>query len=202
MANNQDGQQWAESLVRRVGLAVKKARGNKSAKWLSDETAKLGHRVSPTVIAKLDSGHRGSVLSVAELLVLAAALNIPPGLLLIPGYPTGDVEFLPGRTADAKAVLDWFSGDGRLPTEGSFDAEKVSATINAGTELVRAVRQFGDTARSFFFAQQGLALMKDDPAQDHSGLEQYMREMEQRVAELQEQIDKLSPTFEVEEKPR
>ena len=56
--------------------------------------------------------------------------------------------------------------------------------------------------RSFFFAQQGLALMKDDPAQDHSGLEQYMREMEQRVAELQEQIDKLSPTFEVEEKPR
>ena len=87
VANNQDGQQWAESLVRRVGLAVKKARGNKSAKWLSDETAKLGHRVSPTVIAKLDSGHRGSVLSVAELLVLAAALNIPPGLLLIPGYP-------------------------------------------------------------------------------------------------------------------
>ena len=101
MAKNKDGQQWAETLVRRVGLAMKKARGNKSAKWLSDETAALGYRVSPTVIAKLDSGHRGSVLSVAELLILGAALELPP----VPcSYRTHwrMVEALPGATRHAR----------------------------------------------------------------------------------------------------
>ena len=114
---------------------MKKARGNKSAKWLSDETAKLGYRVSPTVIAKLDSGHRGSVLSVAELMVLAAALDIPPGLLLFPGYPTGEVEFLPGRETYASAALDWFSGDGRYRCNVTQKGKQRTAPDNAGTEL-------------------------------------------------------------------
>nr|CRL82849.1 putative DNA-binding protein [Mycolicibacter nonchromogenicus] len=47
------------------------------------------------MIAKLDSGHRGSVLSVAELIVLAYALDVPPGALLYPDLPDGTVEVLP-----------------------------------------------------------------------------------------------------------
>ena len=127
VTKNEAGERWAEGLVRRVGLAIKKARGNKSARWLSDETAALGYRVSPTVIAKLDSGHRGSVLSVAELLVLAAALDIPPGLLLFPGYPYDVVEYLPGRAADAHSALDWLSGYGVLPAEAGPGGERRGA---------------------------------------------------------------------------
>ncbi len=48
------------------------------------------------MLAKLDSGHRGSMLTVPELLAVAAAVNMPPALLLFPGYPDGEIEYLPG----------------------------------------------------------------------------------------------------------
>jgi hypothetical protein len=93
----------------------------------------------------------------------------------------------------------------RLPTEGGGpplpDARTDAATINAGTEIVRVVRQFEDVARAFYFTQQGLSLMGDSVA-DRSLLEQQMRRMQERLVEMQEEIDKLSPTFEIEEKPR
>lgn len=140
VAKKPDGQRWAEDLVRRVGLAMKKARGGKSAKWLSDETAALGYRVSPTVIAKLDSGHRGSVLSVAELMVLAVALDIPPALLLFPTYPSSRVmEVIPGYECDAKSALEWLSGEMALPTRLTPEGRLDIPPDNDGTRLVRAV---------------------------------------------------------------
>jgi transcriptional regulator with XRE-family HTH domain len=196
-------QGWGGALHQRLAAAIRNARkGRMSAQEVADETARLGHPVSRSQIANYESGRKQS-LDVTELLVLAAALNVPPGLLLFPGYPTGQVEFLPDRTTNAKAALDWFSGDGRLPTEGRFDAAKDAATINAGTELVRLVHELQDVARSFVFTQQGLSLLvKNDPAADRSVLEGHMRAMDQRREELLEQIDKFSPEFEVEEKPR
>jgi hypothetical protein len=64
------------------------------------------------VIAKLDSGHRGDVLSVAELLVLAAALNIPPVVLLYPGPYHREVEVLPGLMVSEFDAAQWISGLG------------------------------------------------------------------------------------------
>lgn len=88
MAKKDDsGLKWSHELVRQIGAAMQKARGKRTAKWLSERTAELGYRVSPTVIAKLDSGHRGNVLSVAELLVIADALEVPPAALLFPAFP-------------------------------------------------------------------------------------------------------------------
>lgn len=192
-------QRWAEDLVRRVGLAMKKARGNKSAKWLSDETAALGYRVSPTVIAKLDSGHRGAVLSVAELMVLAAALDIPPGLLLFPGYPTGDVEFLPGRETCAAAALDWFSGEGRLPLQRDAEGNQRTAPPNGGTELVRLMRRLNDNREMLFYLQTRLEMgLADRP----DLLKQQMDDLTDRMDDLKDQIAELSEDFEIVEKPR
>jgi hypothetical protein len=200
MAKNQDGQRWADDLVRRAGLAMKKARGNKSAKWLSDETAALGYRVSPTVIAKLDSGHRGSVLSVAELLVLAAALDVPPALLLFPGYPYGVVEFLPGRACDAKLTADWFSGDGRIPAAPGPAGEPPRGILpNAGTELVRLVRELVQTGQ-LLRALEERSLTAD--AVGDRLLDEHLRQLREKWADLIEQIGKASPAFEIEEKPR
>jgi hypothetical protein len=78
--------------------AMKVARGDRTAKWLSDRTDELGYRVSPTVIAKLDSGHRGDVLSVAELLIIAAALDVPPVAVLFPDLPTVKWKFCQDNT--------------------------------------------------------------------------------------------------------
>lgn len=114
MTNDGDpGKVWAHALVERVGKAVKEARKGKSAAWLSDRTAELGYRISPTVIAKLDSGHRGDVLSVPELIVLAAALNTAPVALLYPN-PSDElsnvVQVLPAVETTGFEAVQWFSG--------------------------------------------------------------------------------------------
>lgn len=137
---NESGQQWAESLVRRAGRAIKAARGGKSAAWLSERTAQLGYRISPTVIAKLDSGHRGSVLSIAELLILAAALDIPPTLLLFPTFPDGSVELLPDVSVSTLKARECLCGDAPIPVK--IDADGVSGQIarpNRGVGLVGMV---------------------------------------------------------------
>lgn len=106
-----NGQQWAKELVARVGRSVKSARAGKSAAWLSDRTAELGYRISPTVIAKLDSGHRGEVLSVAEWLILSAALDVTPMSLLFPDIPDGPVDMLPGVEQTSFTAAVWVAGD-------------------------------------------------------------------------------------------
>ncbi|WP_374026434.1 hypothetical protein [Mycobacterium sp. HNNTM2301] len=132
VANDDPGEKWASELVKRVGLAVKKARDGKSAAWLSERTAELGYRISPTVIAKLDSGHRGNVLNVAELLVLAAALEVPPLVLLYPDLADGEVELIPGRPGSSWDAYLWATGEapsftnpGARPSKG---AELLAAT--------------------------------------------------------------------------
>jgi hypothetical protein len=134
------GEEWSHELVRRIGAAMKAARGDRrSAKWLSDRTAELGYRISPTVIAKLDSGHRGNVLSVAEFLVLAVALDIPPALLLFPGFPDGRVELLPGYDAWPPAAVQWLCGEKPLPVQ--IHADDTIGEVNppnTGTELIGA----------------------------------------------------------------
>lgn len=196
VAKNKDGQRWSEDLVRRVGAAMKKARGAKSARTLSDETAALGYRVSPTVIAKLDSGHRGSVLSVAELLVLAAALDIPPGLLLFPGYPSGEVEFLPGRTEASQPALEWFSGERRIPAEPGKDGQPRVSPLNPGTELVKAVREYAELGK----ALRAELRLKAGGAMDPQLLDDAVRDAQERLADLEFRIDDLRRMFEITEK--
>ena len=137
---------WDEELVRTIGREMRKARGSRSARWLSDQTAALGLRVSPSIIAKLDSGRRGNVLSVPELLVIAAALRMPPALLIFPGYPDGTVEHLPGRDSWSSDAVEWVCGAGRLPFTVEVTPDGVPIPVyeasNVGVELVAAMRDW------------------------------------------------------------
>ncbi len=124
---------WEERFVDQVAAAMKRARGRRSARELSEETDRFGYHRSKQVIGKLDSAGRD--LRVAEFLVFAAALDMPPALLLFGGYPDGIVEYLPGRECTSKEAVDWFSGKGQLPT--GPDEEPTRG--NTGTDLVAAV---------------------------------------------------------------
>jgi hypothetical protein len=184
--NNNVGHQWSEKLVRRIGAAMKTARGTRSAKWLSDRTAELGYRVSPTVIAKLDSGHRGNVLSVAELLVLAAALDTTPTVLLYPGPYDHETELLPGVQSTEFVAAQWFSGnhDSQIPAPGTnFYQYRQSMKLlrNARTlrelqdrkrMLLGVVRDLGDSADD----QLTLKRLGDDLARVESDIESYRQE--------------------------
>ena len=133
---------WEDRFVDQVAAAMKRARGRRSARELSEETDRFGYHRSKQVIGKLDS--TGRDLRVAEFLVFAAALDVPPALLLFGGYPDGVVEYLPGRECTSKQAVDWFSGTGQLPNGPNGE----STRGNIGTDLVAAVARRSEmTAR-------------------------------------------------------
>ncbi|WP_198040607.1 hypothetical protein [Rhodococcus sp. 2G] len=137
MTTNDD---WAQELVQRVGAAARELRGKRSAKWLADRTAELGYPISAQVIAKLDSGHRGTHLQVAELLILARALNTAPAMLLFPGIPGEKVELFPGVQIESRLALEWLAGDKALLQKfawrkGSEDSEDARDVFQRGEWL-------------------------------------------------------------------
>lgn len=70
-----------------------------SARELSDECDRLGHRVEYQVIANMETGRRTNV-SVAEIFILGAALKVPPFHLITPVGDHHDIELLPGEFTD------------------------------------------------------------------------------------------------------
>lgn len=104
-------EQWVESFHERVARAIKSARGARSAQWLADRTAELGYPITRAQIANYESG-RKKTLDIPELVVLAAALNTSPVVLIYPGPYLDPVEVVPGRMASEFDAAQWFSGIG------------------------------------------------------------------------------------------
>jgi transcriptional regulator with XRE-family HTH domain len=84
-----------------------------SAQQLAERTEELGMPIPRSVLANLESGRRETV-SVAEVLVLAAALNVSPIELMCPVGFDKQAEILPGRTADPLEAMRWFTGELKL----------------------------------------------------------------------------------------
>ncbi|MFF9324007.1 hypothetical protein ACF1AY_04740 [Streptomyces sp. NPDC014776] len=73
--------------------------------------------IKRSVLANLESGRRTTV-SVSEVLVLAAALEIPPVLLLFPVGYSETHEALPGKSMQPMDAVDWFGGRLETPWSG------------------------------------------------------------------------------------
>ena len=127
-----------EGVHRRIVAAIKSARGNRSAQWLADETERLGYPISRAAIANYESGRKKG-LDIAELLVLAAALRIPPLTLLFPQLPDGPVEVLPSYETTSWDAATWFSGEASSP-----DPDHDPWPTSKEFELLRAVRDRRD----------------------------------------------------------
>ncbi|NMD62710.1 UNVERIFIED_ORG: hypothetical protein FNL38_104427 [Nocardia globerula] len=111
--------EWDKALADRIGQAVKSnrtARGWTAAR-LSEETEKLGHSIHRVAIGKLENGHRGAKFDVAELVILAEALDIPPVQLLFPKLVNGECEYLPGKTETSWRALQRFTGETSKPLD-------------------------------------------------------------------------------------
>jgi transcriptional regulator with XRE-family HTH domain len=109
---------WSARLTHGIGRRVAAARQEQrlSAQAVADRCADLGMpSLTRQVIAFIENGRRESV-SVAELLVLAAALDIPPAELLWPlQNDTHKIfEFLPGQDSTPWAAARWFAGTGDM----------------------------------------------------------------------------------------
>ena len=102
---------WADATHQRIADAIKAARkGKYSAEQIADQCAELGHPISRAMITNFETNRKQS-LTVAELLVIAMALGVPPVALIYPGLPDEVVELVPGQEVRTFQALAWFSGD-------------------------------------------------------------------------------------------
>lgn len=84
-----------------------------SVQQLADRTTELGMPIPRSVLANLESGRRETV-SAAEVVILAAALDIAPIELISPVGFDQQVEMLPGRMMDPLSAMRWFTGELKL----------------------------------------------------------------------------------------
>jgi transcriptional regulator with XRE-family HTH domain len=143
--------EWTKGLHQRIAEAIKDARqGRLTGQQLADDTEQLGYPITRSQIANYESGRKQS-LDVAELLVLAAALGVPPVALLFPNLPDGDVEVVPGQVMSSADAMRWFTGEndssepqsdlGRLITltRKRFDMERKRDRYRAGVDMLLAM---------------------------------------------------------------
>jgi transcriptional regulator with XRE-family HTH domain len=125
---------WELTLSGRFGEAVATRRKvlGLSAIQLWERTVELGYPVTRISISKIENNARVGKLDVAEVLILAVALDIPPALLLFPDYPHGQVELLPGAVTESEQAVRWLAGEEPAPRP-----EGGRYPTNPGVELVR-----------------------------------------------------------------
>jgi transcriptional regulator with XRE-family HTH domain len=121
--------QWEVDMHARIAAAIKKHRAGRSAQDVADRTAELGYPISRTQIANYESGRKKN-LDIAELLILAAALDVPPLVLIYPDLPAGKVEIIPGQPpATSWDAYLWATGIGMSSAEPSTGARLVEASL-------------------------------------------------------------------------
>ena len=83
-----------------------------SAQRLADRTHELGHHLTRSTIAGMEAGRRGTV-TVADLLVLAVALDVSPVALVFPVGYEQHTEYLPDQQIETLTGAEWWSGLGQ-----------------------------------------------------------------------------------------
>jgi transcriptional regulator with XRE-family HTH domain len=113
-----------------------------TASELARRTAELGYPISRGAIAKIESNSRSGKVDVAELLVLSAALDIPPLLLLFSGFSMdGFMEVLPGVLTPDDEAARWVSGRVSFPRKlgpNALGVEGQPTPPNDGVKLIEA----------------------------------------------------------------
>ncbi|MBT2490678.1 helix-turn-helix transcriptional regulator [Streptomyces sp. ISL-96] len=104
--------EWSARVSKTVAQEVRRHRQARrlSAQQLADACERLGGNLPRTVISNIENGRRGNV-TVAEVLILAAALEVPPTALVFPVGYEAEVEHLPGKTASPLEAADWWNGE-------------------------------------------------------------------------------------------
>lgn len=93
-------------------MQVKKARRHRrgwTQQQLADAVAEHGGLLDRATVAKIETNRRS--VSIDELLLLAAALNVPPPLLLVPLGSEDRVEVTPRSRVHPHLALEWLCGD-------------------------------------------------------------------------------------------
>ncbi|OBJ00360.1 hypothetical protein A5660_25030 [Mycobacterium alsense] len=130
---------WSEEQALRVAQEVYRLRGSRSAQWLANRTAELGHEVSRSLIADLENGRRRYV-TVAELMVLAYALDTAPIALFYPPPYDELIRALPDHvTTKFEAAESFCANDDGLIGPTYTQALQRARDIASAKETQRAL---------------------------------------------------------------
>lgn len=129
---------WDAELAARVGRAVKQQRESRapklSAAKLAERTTLCGFSLTKAQVSDLELGRKKTV-TVAELVVLAMALGVPPVELLYPDLPHGPVDVWPQVEVPSIAAVQWFSGE--VPAQSIAEHSLAQGGSNLRVQLSR-----------------------------------------------------------------
>lgn len=147
MTNPKD---WQAGVTGRVAEAVRRFREERgmSAQDVAAACAKLGYPIARNVIANLENGRRSSV-DVAEVLVLAKVLDVPPVVFLVPLGEVGEVELLPGLMYSTGEALQWVCGEQPFDHEPTNDLELRFSAIRNYSETLRGLQKTISSSEEF-----------------------------------------------------
>lgn len=169
---DEQGKAYELAVAGRVGAAVQARRKalDMTAAQLASRAGELGYPMTRVTITKIETNTRSGKLDVAEWLVLAAALQVPPALLLLPSYPDGGAVLLPEFNVGTERALAWLAGILPLPNT-SAGATNATSDDNAGIRLIASVLDRNARERNAFELEQGLR----DEARSANEVEGYKR---------------------------
>lgn len=167
---------WPAELTAVAGSQIRhwRQRRKLTTQKLSDATAAVGHRVPPTVLTNLEHRRR-EYISVAELLLVAAALNVPPILLVAPVGQTDKINCLPDAAGSPWRTRGWFTG--AIPATGpGFDLEQ----WNDATTVIRLYDTHRLLVRGYLDAVHRLRELDDDRMDIYPGRQWPQKPLDQR----------------------
>lgn len=161
-------ERWPQSLVNVIAKEVRRHRERRgmSAQKLADRCSELGYPIARNTLSNLENG-------VAELLVLADALQVPPLFLVMPIGRADWVEVLPGVEVDPFKGLRWAAGEAPLPGSES--------PVSDEFRVLDRYRIHHSQVRSRLIAQQKMA---DLPADE----KRHRRRLRYAIAEAEDML--------------
>lgn len=105
----------AERIGQLVGRRARRYReqAGLTQQQVADRTEQLGYRISRGTLAKIElgaGGTRADNISLVDVLVLAAALDVPPVMLILPLGESEEVEIIPGNPIHPHLAHKWIKG--------------------------------------------------------------------------------------------
>ncbi|CAN1549455.1 Cro/C1-type helix-turn-helix domain [Mycobacteriaceae bacterium] len=130
--------EWAQAMTNRLGAQIKELRGSRSVQWLEDRTVELGSRISRSTISELETGQRKSI-TLADVIVLARALDVLAVDLIYPGDYSDTVEALPGVYVEKGEAKEMIAGSLPLNTQMLNLVNSSTLATGSAFELARSV---------------------------------------------------------------
>ncbi len=173
---------WDSGLHERIAAAIKKHRqgAGLTAQGLADRTKELDYPVTRAQIANYESNRKKS-LDVAELLIIAAALEVPPLVLIYPHLPSGPVEAIPGQPSSSLDAYTWAAGRGPA-WWGLNPPSKGFRLVQAVLDRSAAMAQLGHLAVRRSMAAG--AVVKESLEAQHDDLISHIATLEAEIRDL------------------